>query len=188
MDMFRAKWTADIHREWIDALLRNEPHRARAALEQTRDQMNAATRDCLVTGYENLIPSLQLPDPDDRHILAAAVVGRCDAIVTQNLRDFPEDALASHGIEVQHPDEFLYNQMSLEPAMFCTAVRKVRARLKKPPYSVDEYLTTLTRQGLVRGAKVLARSHFFLAPARLGQILYGCAGATIPFRTEPSRA
>ena len=119
------------------------------ALEHTRDLMNACTRDCLVTDYEALVPVLRLPDSNDRHVLAAAIVGRCDAIVTQNLRDFPEDAVGAHGIEVQHPDEFLRHQLSLEPAIFCTAVRKVRTRLKKPPYSVDDYLATLTQQGLV---------------------------------------
>lgn len=105
-DLFKAKWTADIHREWIDALLRNEPRRDRAALERTRDLMDRATRDCLVTGYEALVPALILPDPDDRHVLAAAIVGRCDAIVTQNLKDFPPEALAPFGIETQHPDDF----------------------------------------------------------------------------------
>ena len=81
MDLFKAKWTADIHREWIEALLRKEPHRDRAALERTRDLMDQATRDCLVTGYEPLIQGLVLPDPNDRHVLAAAIVGRCDAII-----------------------------------------------------------------------------------------------------------
>ena len=98
-DLFKAKWTADIHREWIDALLRNEPHRDRAALERTRNLMDRATRDCLVTGYEALVPALTLPEADDRHVLAAAIVGRCDAIVTQNLKDFPPEALAPFGIE-----------------------------------------------------------------------------------------
>jgi predicted nucleic acid-binding protein len=93
-DLFKAKWSEDIHREWIDSLLRNEPHRDRAALERTRDLMNRAVRDCLVTGYEPLIQSIALPDADDRHVLAAAIVGRCDMIVTQNLKHFPEAALA----------------------------------------------------------------------------------------------
>ncbi|WP_354002110.1 PIN domain-containing protein [Pseudotabrizicola sediminis] len=53
--------------------------------------MDRATRDCLVTGYEALMPALTLPDADDRHVLAAAIVGRCDAIVTQNLKDFPPE-------------------------------------------------------------------------------------------------
>ena len=155
MDLFRAKWTVDIHREWIESLLRNEPHRDRAALERTRDRMDAKTRDCLVTGYESLLPSLQLPDPDDRHVLAAAIVARCDVIVTLNIRDFPEGVLVPYGIETQHPDDFLCNHLNLAPGLFCAAVRKIRARLKKPPYSAKEYLMILTRQGLVATASEL---------------------------------
>jgi predicted nucleic acid-binding protein len=161
-DIFRARWTADIHREWIDALLINQPHRDRAALERTREQMDRATRDCLVIGYHSLMPSLRLPDPDDRHVLAAAIVGRCDAIVTQNLRDFPTEALAPHGIEVVHPDAFLQAQLELEPAIFCTAVCKVRARLKNPPYSVADYLDTLIRQGLVATVSELRQFAAFI--------------------------
>lgn len=154
-DLFRARWTADIHREWIEALLAEQPHRSRDALERTRALMDLHTRDALVTHYEALIPSLTLPDPDDRHVLAAAIVGRCDVIVTRNLSDFPEDALARFGIESQHPDEFLCNQMTLASGLFCSAVRTVRARLKNPSYSVEEYLATLTRQGLVATAAEL---------------------------------
>jgi hypothetical protein len=148
-DIFRARWTADIHREWIGALLEKQPHRDRTALERTRGMMDAATRDCLITGYHGLIASLQLPDPDDRHVLAAAIVGQCDAIVTQNLRDFPDEIITTYGIEVVHPDQFLVAQIEFEPSLFCTAVRKVRARLQNPPYSVEAYLDTLMRQGLV---------------------------------------
>jgi predicted nucleic acid-binding protein len=151
-DIFKAKWSADIHREWIEALLRNEPQRDRAVLERTRDLMDKATRDSLVSGYEPLIAALSLPDPKDRHVLAAAIAGRCDVIVTQNLKDFPDRALASFNIEAQHPDEFLCNHLSLAPGLFCSAVRKVRARLIHPPYSIEEYLATLTRQGLVATA------------------------------------
>ena len=156
-DLFRAKWTAGIHREWIDALLRNEPHRDRATLERTRDRMDQARRDCLVTGYEPLIPALDLPDPDDRHVLAAAIVGRRDVIVTCNLRDFPEDAIAPYGIETLHPDGFLSNHLDLMPGPFCDAARKVRARLVAPPVSVQGYLTILARMGLVATATELAR-------------------------------
>ena len=63
--------------------------------------MDEATRDSLVTGYEPLIASLTLPDPDDRHVLAAAIAGRCDVIVTQNLKHFPDAALAPFEIEAQ---------------------------------------------------------------------------------------
>ncbi|MBC6416901.1 MAG: PIN domain-containing protein [Rhodospirillales bacterium] len=148
-DLFKAKWTGDIHREWIKALLRNEPQRDPAALQRTRKHMDTAVRDCLVTGYRSLIPSLDLPDPNDRHVLAAAIVGRCDAIVTQNLKDFPAAALAPFGIETQHPDDFFCNQLSLAPELVCSALGKVRARLKNPPKTADAYLASLSRQGLV---------------------------------------
>jgi predicted nucleic acid-binding protein len=147
-DLFRAKWSADIHREWIEALLSREPHRDRHALEQTRDRMDAAIRDCLVTGYETLIPSLSLPDPDDRHVLAAAILGRCDVIVTQNLKDFPEAVLITYGIEALHPDDFLNNHLHLAPEVFLAAVPKVCARLKNPPFSAQEYLDNLAMVGL----------------------------------------
>ncbi len=72
-DLFKARWSADIHGEWIEALLCEQPHRYRAVLERTRDLMDQHTRDAVVTGYEALIPTLTLPDPDDRHVLAAAI-------------------------------------------------------------------------------------------------------------------
>ncbi len=156
-DVIRAKWTADIHREWIDALLRNEPHRQRAALERTRDLMDRATRDCLVAGYRSLIPALVLPDPDDRHVLAAAIAGRCDAIVTSNLQDFPNAATEPYGIEVRHPDSFLSGCLDLVPGIFCESIRKVRARLVAPPLSVEEYLAVLARQKLAVTAAELER-------------------------------
>jgi hypothetical protein len=86
-----------------------------------------------VTGYEILIDTLSLPDPNDRHVLAAGIIGRCDVIVTQNLKDFPADVLASYGIDVQHPDEFLCNHLNLAQGVFCSAVQRVRSRLKNPP-------------------------------------------------------
>ena len=82
-------------------------------LARTRTLMNEAVRDCLVTGYEDLIASLSLPDPNDRHVLAAAIKGRTDVIVTLNLRDFPAERLDRWGIEAQHPDEFLTHQFHL---------------------------------------------------------------------------
>ncbi len=152
--LYRAKWTAEIHREWMDALLCREPQRDRAVLERTRTLMDQSVRDCLIAGYDALVPQLVLPDPEDRHVLAA-IVGRCDMIVTQNLRDFPDAALAPYRIEAQHPDVFLCNQLELAPGGFCAAIRKARARLKNPPFPVEDYLTNLKQVGLVATATEL---------------------------------
>lgn len=149
-DLFQAKWTADIHREWMTALLLKEPQRDRSKLERTRELMDTATRDALVEGYEALVPCLELPDPDDRHVLAAAIVGKCDVIITRNLQDFPSDTLTAFGLEAQDPDDFLSYRLVLSPDIFCEAIRKVRARLKNPPYRIAVYLDVLKRQGLIQ--------------------------------------
>jgi len=112
-DLFRAKWSATIHEEWIRNVLINRPNLSREQLERTRQLMDAHVRDCLVKGYEGLIDNLILPDPDDRHVLAAAIVGRADLIITFNRKDFPPAALQPHGIETQHPDLFLIHLMNL---------------------------------------------------------------------------
>lgn len=148
-NFFQAKWTKRIQDEWIDALTRNEPQRDKAALKRTRNLMNKAVPDATVQNYTQLISCLNLPDKDDRHVLAAAIVGRCDVIVTQNLKDFPDEAVKPYEIDVQHPDDFLTGFLAESPGKFCSAIHKVRKRLKNPPYSVEDYLATLTRQGLV---------------------------------------
>ena len=93
--LFRAKWSAEIHEEWISALLRNRPDLTRTKLERTRMLMDQHATDALVTDYQHLIPGLQLPDPNDRHVLAAAIRAGADVIVTINLRDFPPDEHSS---------------------------------------------------------------------------------------------
>lgn len=143
--LFRAKWTNEIHDEWIESVLKNRPDLSLPQLERTRTAMNRAVLDCLVTDYQHLIPSLHLPDPDDRHVLAAAIHARCDAIITTNLKDFPVQLLSAHNIEPMHPDDFLHHQFGLDQAAVITAAFQVRSRLKYPSVSADEYLDTLRR-------------------------------------------
>lgn len=88
-DLVHARWSSRIHEEWMRGVLAARPDLRREQLERTRDLMDAYVRDGLVTGYEFLIPDLILPDPEDRHVLAAAIHSAADAIVTFNLDDFP---------------------------------------------------------------------------------------------------
>ncbi|MCL2468028.1 MAG: PIN domain-containing protein [Micrococcales bacterium] len=105
--LVQPKWTEQILDETFENLLANRPDLDPARLERTRDLMNAALRDVLVTGYEPRIADLSLPDPDDRHVLAAAIHADAELIITKNLRDFPADTLMPLGIQAQHPDMFL---------------------------------------------------------------------------------
>jgi predicted nucleic acid-binding protein len=105
--LVRAKWSETIHDEWLRNVLKDNPQLSPERLARTRTLMNEAVRDCLVTGYEDLIASLSLPDPDDRHVLAAAIRSGGNVIVTYNLTDFPAETLARFDIVAQHPDDFL---------------------------------------------------------------------------------
>ncbi len=149
-DVFRARWTDTIHDEWMRNVMRDHPDITRIKVERIRNLMNAHVRDCLVTGYEELIEGLTLPDPDDRHVLAAAIKVGADLIVTANLSDFPKLALAPHGIEAQHPDDFVANLLEFAPNAVHEAAKKQRESLKNPPMSVNEYLESLERQRLSR--------------------------------------
>ena len=87
--LVRARWTETIHDEWLRNVLKDNPQLSPERLARTRTLMNEAVRDCLVTGYEELIDSLTLPDPDDRHVLAAAIRAGAGVIVTYNLDGLP---------------------------------------------------------------------------------------------------
>ncbi len=153
--LVRARWTEAIHDEWVRNVLADNTALSPDRLARTRSLMNEAVRDCLVTGYENLIESLTLPDPDDRHVLAAAVRADAEVIVTFNLKDFPAGVLASYNIEAQHPDDFLVALFDAAPGPVCAAVKRQREGLRNPPKTAEELLATLENQGLVQAVNRL---------------------------------
>jgi len=151
----RARWSRTIHDEWKRHLLRNRPNLSRAQLDRVSELMDKAIPDCLVQGYDALIANLNLPDPDDRHVLAAAI--HCDAnvIVTFNLRDFPREALAPFGIEARHPDDFILKLFERDATAVISAARHQRAQLVRPSSDTERYLDILRRQGLIKTAQAL---------------------------------
>lgn len=156
-DIFRARWTELIHEEWMRNVQKDCPWMTRERVERIRDLMNAHVLDGIVTNVEDLIPGLTLPDPDDRHVLAAAIRGGADMIVSFNLADFPQETLAKYDLEAVHPDEFIDRLLDLDFVSVCDAARRDRERLKNPPKSVDEYLADLERQGIPRTVAALRR-------------------------------
>jgi predicted nucleic acid-binding protein len=156
-DLFRAKWSAKIHDEWIRNLLKNRPELDETKLRRTAELMNNAVSDSLVGGYESLITALELPDANDRHVLAAAIHAKCDAIITYNLKDFPTAVLGTFDIELLHPDDFLHFQYDLGEADVITSVQRIRARLKNPPVAASDYLDRLESQGLPKTVAALRK-------------------------------
>jgi hypothetical protein len=120
----------------MENLLIKRPELSRERLEKTRDLMNAIP-DCLVFGYEPLEAGLKLSDRDDRDVLAAALHGGAQAIVTYNLTDFPESVLNEHKVIALHPDEFL---VDLDLAIVQASVHRILQRRVRPPVSLDQYL------------------------------------------------
>ena len=119
--------------------------------------MNEAVRDCLVTGYEDLIDSVSLPDPDDRHVLAAAIQANAEVIVTFNLKDFPAGVLADYNVEAMHPDDFLLALFDAAPGAVCAAVKRQREGLRNPPKTAEELLGAFESQGLIQAVARLRR-------------------------------
>lgn len=146
--LIQAKWTDAIHNEWVSSVLRDRQDISPQQLKRTRELMNAHVPDCLVTGYEYLIDSLTLPDPNDRHVLAAAIHAGAKVIVTFNLQDFPADALKHYKVDAQHADDLITSLLEVAHLIVCDAAARQRASLKNPPKSVEQYLATLEIQGL----------------------------------------
>lgn len=141
-----------IHDEWIRNL---GDTISRQKLEAVRDLMDENVRDAKVEGFEFLIDTLELPDPDDRHVLAAAIHSKSDAIVTFNQKDFPEDYLAGFDLELIHPDDFIVYQFEFNPGAVLESFKRQRKSLRNPKMSVDEFIDCLYKQQLPQTASVL---------------------------------
>lgn len=144
----QAKWTDRILDECFASILRRLPHLLPQKLEATRAAMNLAVPDVLVSGYESLIADVDLPDPNDRHVVAAAILAHAQVIVTSNLKDFPPASLSRFGLEAMTPDDFVLDCIDLRPEAILTAVQKQAATLKSPPMTLDEVFARLENNGL----------------------------------------
>jgi predicted nucleic acid-binding protein len=153
---YAAKWTTQIEHEWTSNLLKNRDDLSAERLAVTCQKMHRVVRDWQVTGHESLIPGLSLPDPDDRHVLAAAIRGHADCIVTANLDDFPKDYVAGFDLEVIHPDDFLVLQLDLDEVRALKVFKGMRTRLENPAMSPEAFVQNFAHVGLARTAARLA--------------------------------
>ncbi|MEV0401590.1 PIN domain-containing protein [Actinoallomurus sp. NPDC050550] len=151
----QAKRTHRILDEMLRNLATNRPDIPAEKLSRLRALMNAAVRDCLVEGYEPLMEGLKLPDPGDRHVLAAAIKAGAQVIVTSNLRDFPPDELATWNVEAKSPDDFLLNQIDLDDRVVWACVQQVVDSRANPPETIEDVLGALEKAGLVESVAAL---------------------------------
>jgi hypothetical protein len=144
-----------VQKEWTEALARDRPDLPREKIERVRALMEQHIPEASVEDYDALVGQLPLPDDGDRHVLAAAIKGGAEILVTANLKHFPAPALAPYGIEALHPDEFVLRLIERVPARVLVAARDHRQSLRNPQKSVEEYLGALEKLGLAGAVAAL---------------------------------
>jgi PIN domain len=157
-EFFRVRWSQPIMAETqaaIARILAAEPDAAERAA-QARAGMERAFDDAMVSGFVHLLAGCEeMPDVNDRHVLAAAIKTRADVIVTDNLKHFPNQALAPFGIEARSADDFIADTAMLDIGRAADAVRMMRLRLGNPPISADDLLIKMDAQGLTESVDAL---------------------------------
>ena len=155
--LVEARWTDDIHDEWIRSLaaVSGVPS---TRLQATRDLMKAILPNADVRDHHRQVVDIVLPDPDDRHVVAAAIASHATVIVTWNIKDFPATELDRHGLTASDPDAFLVNLHYAAPNAFLAAVANARRNLRKTSPTAQGFVEALSRQNLIRVAELL-RGH-----------------------------
>lgn len=146
-ELFRPAWSAAILAEVRRNVLAKRQVDPQA-FDRTLDVMNAAFPLAMVHGWESVVPELELPDPDDRHVLAAAITGRARSVVTFNLSDFPAASLRPHQVDAVHPDSVLLECLDLAPTLVLRGLSRQIGRCRRPPMDLQGLLLRLERAGV----------------------------------------
>jgi hypothetical protein len=141
-------WSSAILDECFRSLARNRPDLPAGVLEASRAAMETYFPSRLISGHEPLITELSLPDPNDRHVMAAAIHATLPTIVTFNLKDFPANELGRHHIVAVHPDDFVMAAIRRDADAVVDVVEEQRASLRRPPATTEQLLDRLAEQGL----------------------------------------
>lgn len=148
--LYRPAWSADILTEWRRSAQRRHPDISDDKLDQMQAIMSEQFAGAEITGYDAIVGALDLPDVDDRHLLAAAIVGRCHGVITANLKHFPPDKVAPFKMEIVHLDDFIVNIIDLHPSRAVAACKRHRAAMTKSKPTQDEYLERYKAAGLIQ--------------------------------------
>jgi predicted nucleic acid-binding protein len=155
--LFRPLWSSDVMAELRRNLVRATEDEA--LVEKRVSTMERYFPDAMVAGYEDLVP-IMTNDEKDRHVLAAAVRGGAEVLVTFNLKDFPPRSVEPFDLEIVHPDDFLLDQLDLYHAPTLRALVELVEGYDSPAMTIDDYLLALTRAGLPKFADA-ARSKLY---------------------------
>jgi hypothetical protein len=159
-DFYRLRWSTKILDETekaiIDILTKKEAKDPPGHAAYTRGQMEQAFQEATVEGYDLLLPSIRgLPDANDAHVVAAAIMTRAHVIVTDNLKDFPTEILGPLGLSVVNTDDFLANTIALNEAAAINVIRKMRESFQRPEMNAEGLLLKIEAAELPATANLL---------------------------------
>lgn len=155
--LVRAQWTEHIHDELRAKLVENYPDMADGQqIPKLIEFLTNSVPDCLVRGYEGLVDSFKLNDPNDGHVAAAAVKSGAQVIVTRDGRGFPQEFLDEHGLCLKDPDDFVADLIDLPRAG--PIMHRIVSQMAEDAHStVDGIVTKLRRNRLILTAAKLER-------------------------------
>lgn len=153
--LYKPHWTATIHEEWIINLLKNRPDISRDRLETTKNAMIKAFPNANIEKFERFAEGLSLPDRNDHHVLAAAIQGKINVIVTNNIKDFPARYLKTFNIEASDADNFVLSLFNLNKDKCLEALNDLVNSLKNPPLRKNAVLSILEKRGLSKSVAQL---------------------------------
>lgn len=148
--LYRPVWSNDIMAEWKRSIIERFGDVSAEALDRQEARMNTMFPDARIDGYQEIIPALDLPDADDRHVLAAAILSGSDAIITENRKDFPPEVARQYRVDVVHPDDFIVNMIDLNEGRALAACKRHRAAMKDSQPSGEAFLLSFKERGLIQ--------------------------------------
>jgi hypothetical protein len=148
--LVEARWTDEIHDEWMRSVASRTPAVSMARLQNTRRLIDDALPAAMVTGYKHHVAAVHLPDPDDRHVVAAGIAAGATLILTWNLRDFPVKELQKFGLLRETPDTFLSDLYDRVPDLVISSLASARENLTSTQVSAADFINILDRQRLVQ--------------------------------------
>jgi predicted nucleic acid-binding protein len=152
--LYQARWSERILDECFGSLVADRPDLSIAQISRTRELMSVALPEATVSEYEHLIDDVRVPDPNDRHVVAAAVAAHAEVIVTRNIGDFPTQALPA-GLLADSPDAFVLSLIAADAEAVAAVVEEQAAALHKPPMTVGELLDGFEEVGLSESVRQL---------------------------------
>jgi len=156
-ELYTPKWSNRLLDEFAEIFNRVNLNISPSQVKKQIDLMNTVCPNALVEKYESLMDTIELPDENDRHVVAAAIKCNANVIVTNNLKDFPKEFLIGFDLTAIGPDNFIADIIDLDPKLCREAFREMVLSKTKPPYDELDYLEIFRRNGLEQSASELSR-------------------------------